>query len=141
MYGECKVCISPKTSNASFWIGPRGRRAKEALSAAGGALGLKGYQSTSWAYTPGDLARVVAIWTDHASRGASAKSIFGAGDENAAAACLSPDALVARRRRTVVVVARDELALVDPQFTVEEMQLFYARMRMRGVTRAGREAY
>ena len=37
-------------------------------------------------------------------------------------------------RRTVVVVAREELALVDPQLTVEEMQLFHARMRMRGVT-------
>src|SRR5262245_44853780 len=76
---------------------------------------------------PATGARVLAIWTDHAPRGASAKGIFGAGDENTGAACLTPDALVARRRRTVVVVARDELALVDPQFTVEEMQLFYAR--------------
>ena len=75
------------------------------------------------------------------ARGASAKGIFGAGDENTGAACLTPDALVARSRRTIVVVARDELALVDPQFTVEEMQLFYARMRMRGVTRTGCEAY
>ena len=74
-------------------------------------------------------------------RGASAKGIFGAGDENAGAAGLAPDALVARSRRTVVVVAREELALVDPQLTVEEMQLFHARMRMRGVTRAGREAH
>jgi len=40
MYGECEVCMFPKTSNASFWIGPRRWRAKEALSAAGGALGL-----------------------------------------------------------------------------------------------------
>src|SRR5215471_20782857 len=44
MYGECEISTSPKTSNASFWIGPRWWRAKEALSAAGGALGLKGYQ-------------------------------------------------------------------------------------------------
>ena len=43
--------------------------------------------------------------------------------------------------RTIVVVARDELALVDPQLAVEEMQLFHARMRMRWVARAGREAY
>jgi hypothetical protein len=28
-YGECEVCISPKTSNASFWIGPRWWQAKE----------------------------------------------------------------------------------------------------------------
>src|SRR4029077_7897297 len=71
----------------------------------------------------------------------SAQNVLGAGNENTGAACLTPDALVACSRRTIVVVARDELALVDPQFTVEEMQLFYARMRMRGVTRAGREAY
>ena len=52
------------------------------------------------------------------------RTSVGAGDENAGAARLAPDALVARSRRTVVVVARDELALVDPQLTVEEMQLF-----------------
>jgi hypothetical protein len=44
---------------------------------------------------------------DHAPRGVSAKGIFGAGDENAGAARLTPDALVARCRRTVVVVPRD----------------------------------
>jgi hypothetical protein len=60
MYGECEICISPKTSNASFWIGPRWWRAKEAPSAAGGALGHNGYQSTSWAYTPATGARVFA---------------------------------------------------------------------------------
>ena len=75
------------------------------------------------------------------ARGASAKGILGAGDENAGAAGLAPDALVARSRRTVVVVAREELALVDPQLAVEQMQLFDARMRMRRVTRAGREAH
>jgi hypothetical protein len=32
MYGECEVCIFPKTSNASFWIGPRGWWVKKALS-------------------------------------------------------------------------------------------------------------
>src|SRR5512132_3954989 len=74
-------------------------------------------------------------------RCASAKGIFGAGDEDAGATGLAPDALVDRSRRTVVVVARDELAPVDPQLTVEEMQLFYARMRMGWVTRAGRQPY
>src|SRR5438045_2980317 len=49
----------------------------------------------------------------------SAKGIFGAGDEDAGATGLAPDALVARSRRTVIVVAREELALVDPQLTVE----------------------
>jgi hypothetical protein len=32
MYGECEVCIFPKTSNASFWIGLRGWWVKKALS-------------------------------------------------------------------------------------------------------------
>src|SRR5512132_3705680 len=73
-------------------------------------------------------------------RCASAKGIFGAGDENAGAAGLAPDALVVRSRRTVVVVARNELAPIDKQLAVEQMQLFYARMSMRWVTRAGREA-
>src|SRR5687768_17216197 len=70
----------------------------------------------------------------------SAQNVFGAGDENAGTARLAPDALVAGSRRTVVVVAREELALVDPQLTVEEMELFYARMSMRGIARTGREA-
>src|SRR4029450_7894616 len=55
----------------------------------------------------------------------SAQSIFGTGDKNAGAASLTPDALVASARLSEVVVAGDELALVDPQLTVEEMQLFY----------------
>src|SRR6266436_2852346 len=71
----------------------------------------------------------------------SAHDVFGAGDEDAGATGLAPDALVDRSRRTVVVVARDELAPVDPQLTVEEMQLFYARMRMGWVIRAGRQPY
>ena len=69
------------------------------------------------------------------------KRIFGTGNEKASAAGLAPDALVARTGRPVVVVAGDEIALVDPQFTIKEMQLFYARMSMRRVARAGREAY
>src|SRR5436309_11765538 len=71
----------------------------------------------------------------------SAQNVFGTGDENAGAARLAPDALVARPKRTAVVVAREELALVDPQLTVKEMQLLYARMSMRRVTRARREAH
>src|SRR5438105_9707511 len=69
------------------------------------------------------------------------QNIFGAGDEDAGAARLAPDAVVARSRRTVVVVARKELALVDPQLAIEEMQLFDARMRMRRITRATRQAH
>jgi len=72
---------------------------------------------------------------------ASAKDIRSTGDEKTGAAGLAPDTLVARSRRTVVVVAGEELALVDPQFTVEEMQLFDARVGMRGVTGAGRKAH
>src|SRR5919202_17470 len=75
------------------------------------------------------------------TRGALAQNVFGAGDEDAGAARLAIDALVARSRLTVIVVAREELALVDPQLAVEEMQLFHTRMRMRRVARAGCEAY
>src|SRR5205807_7093341 len=39
----------------------------------------------------------------------------------------------------VIVIARKEFALVDPQFTVKEMQLFYARVPMRYVTPAWRQ--
>src|SRR5215813_2278375 len=74
------------------------------------------------------------------ARSNSAENIFGARNENAGAACLAPDALVACSRRTVVVVAGEELSLVDPQLSVEEMQLFDASMRMRRVARTGREA-
>ena len=70
-----------------------------------------------------------------------AKDIFDTGNEEASAARLAPDVLVACTRRTVVVVAREELALVDPQLTVQEMQFFYACMSVRRVSRAGREAY
>jgi hypothetical protein len=73
------------------------------------------------------------------ARGASTKDIFGAGDEDAGAAGLAPDALVAGSRRTVIVIAGQELLLVDPQFTVEKMQLFDAGMGMRRVAGAGRE--
>src|SRR5204862_2172636 len=69
------------------------------------------------------------------------KDIFGAGDEEAGAARLAPDALVAGSWRTIVVVARHELLLVDPQFAIEEMQLFCTRMSMRWVTSAQRQAH
>src|SRR5688572_1787809 len=70
-----------------------------------------------------------------------AKDIFGTGNENAGAASLAPDALVAGARRTIVVVAREELPLVDPQLTVKEIQLFCACMSMRRVSHARRETY
>src|SRR5688572_29206330 len=73
--------------------------------------------------------------------GASAKDIFGAGDENAGAAGLAPDALVARARRAVIVIAGEELARVDPEFAVEKMQLFHAGMGVRRIARAGRQPY
>ena len=70
-----------------------------------------------------------------------AKNVLGAGDEKTGAARLAPDALIACARRTVIVVAREELALVDPQFAGEEVQLFGVRMCMRRVPGAGRQAY
>ena len=72
---------------------------------------------------------------------ASAKGIVDTGDKNAGAACLAPDALVAGSRRTVSVIARQELALVDPQLAVEEMQFFDTGMGMRRITRARRQAH
>src|SRR6476646_629968 len=75
-----------------------------------------------------DLAR--AGWASSArimrTRGASAKGILGAGDENTGAAGLAPVALVGRSRRAVIVVTGEELARVEPQFAMEEMQLFYS---------------
>ena len=69
------------------------------------------------------------------------KDIFGTGDEKAGAARLAPGALVARAWRTIVVVAREELALVDPQLTVKEIQLFCTGMSMRRVPRARCETH
>jgi hypothetical protein len=54
------------------------------------------------------------------------QDVLSTRNENASAARLAPNALVARPGRTVVVVAGKELALIDPQLTAEEMQLFYA---------------
>ncbi len=62
-------------------------------------------------------------------------------DKHARAASFAPDAVVASAGRCVVVVAREELALIDPQLPLEEMQFFHAGMGMSRVTRAGREAY
>src|SRR6185295_10402871 len=115
--GARQSCLPFKTSNVSFWIGARVGRTSRRLGR-----------------------RVVAVRSSCA-RVASAKNIFGTGDENAGAAGLAPNALVTCARCTVVVVAREELAFVDPQLTVEEMQLFYACMSMRGVSGAGRETY
>ena len=63
------------------------------------------------------------------------------GDENAGAAGLAPHSLVARASLCPVVVSGVEFPVVDPQLAVEEMQLFDTGMRMRWVTRAGREAH
>jgi hypothetical protein len=71
----------------------------------------------------------------------SGKGIFEAGDQNAGAASLTPDTFIARARRSLIVVAGEELALVDPQLPVEEMQLFGASMRMRWVICSGGEPY
>ena len=75
------------------------------------------------------------------ARDASAKGIFGAGDKNTGAACLAPDALVERLRCTIVMIARHELAPIDPKLPVEQMQFFDAGMSVRRVTRARREPH
>src|ERR1051326_1201874 len=119
---------TPITSNASFWVGP-GRRARKKIPLRYAAA------------RPASGAQAGSPMDALGARGASMKDIFGAGDEDAGAAGLAPDALVAGSGRTVVVVAWHELLLVDPQFAIEEMQLFDARMRMRRVTGAGRQAH
>src|SRR5438874_7290980 len=118
--GECELCIPPTTSNASFWIGP-GRRAaaKKAPLRYAGRTRRRAPRTSGRAMDALD------------ARDASMKDIFGAGDEDAGAARLAPDALVACSRRTVIVIAGHELLLVDPQFTIEEMQLFDASVGMR----------
>src|SRR5215216_4346440 len=83
-------------------------------------------------------------WSEFAGKApavASAQDIPGAGDQNAGAAGLAPDAFVARAGRPVVVVAGQKLALVDPQLAVEKMQLFDTGMGMRRITRTGRQAH
>src|SRR5437868_174646 len=82
---------TPNTSNPSFWIGPRRwQRERNALS------------------RPAALLAGSRPARAGCARGASAQRVFGAGDEDAGAAGLAPDALVARARRTVIVVAREE---------------------------------
>src|SRR5215212_1145575 len=71
----------------------------------------------------------------------SLQNVPGAGEENAGAARLAPDALIDGARRAVAVVARPQLALVDPEFTVEKMQLFGTRVGVRRVMRARRQAH
>ena len=131
---------SPKRQTRAFGLVRGGGEANGGAVTSGGILdpprhSLEAYRTMTGAYgdlSYGRILRPVAV---------SAKGISGAGDEDAGAAGLGPDALVARSGRTVVVVAWEELALVDPQLTVEEMQLFYARMSMCRVTRAPRKTY
>src|SRR5690349_1967651 len=108
------MSIPPTTSKARSWIGANSR--PRANDGGDGPIGAEG--------------------TGHAS----AKRILGAGDEDAGAAGLAPDPIVRGARRAVIIVARHELALVDPQLAVEEMQLFDPGMRMRGIARTRREA-
>src|SRR2546421_1935145 len=60
---------------------------------------------------------------------ASAQNVFGAGDEDAGATGPAPDQLVAGAGLAAVVVAGIELALIDPQLTVEEVQLLHAGVK------------
>src|SRR4051794_19977864 len=92
---------APNTSNASFWIGPRWWGKKSVLRPVGGALDRVPNTFYVSAYTSTKCAH--RCYGASCARGASAKRIFGAGDENAGAARLAPNALVARSRRTVIV--------------------------------------
>src|SRR5437762_13044943 len=94
----------------------RGGGGVKGVPSAGGVPDLQGCQSTSaHGRTRRGPARRRGRHTGALrAQGASAKDIFDAGDEDAGAAGLAPDALVACSGRTVIVVAREELALVDP---------------------------
>src|SRR2546423_8265803 len=70
----------------------------------------------------------------------SAQNVFGAGDEDAGAARLRPEEHTSELQSLAFVVSRLVLELIDPQLAVEEMQFFCARMRMRRVAGAGRDA-
>src|SRR5438309_9996136 len=69
------------------------------------------------------------------------KDTFGAGHEEAGAACLAAVGLVAGSWHTIVVVARHELLLVDPQFAVEEMRSEERRVGIECVAGWWREAH
>jgi len=59
--------------------------------------------------------------------------------EDARAARLAPHATVAGAGLAAVVVARIELPIVDPQFAVEQVQLFDAGVDVRRVSGSGGE--
>src|SRR4029453_15573297 len=69
------------------------------------------------------------------------QDVLRTGNENAGTASLTPDPFITIPGRAVVVVARHELAFVDQQFAVEQMQFFYARMSVRRVACARRKPY
>jgi hypothetical protein len=132
-------CLLRRQTRA-FGLVPVIATRKVAPLAAGGVLNLK-MPSTSCAgaHAGHRLAWMLDVRGASSARGGSAKGIFGAGHKKT----VQPVSLQTRScsRRTVVVVAREELAAVDPQLTVEEMQLFDAGMSVRWVARAGREAH
>src|ERR1043165_6976490 len=72
---------------------------------------------------------------------ASKQNVPAAGNKDAGTTGLAPNALVATAGRGVVVVAGEKLAFVNPELTVQQMQLFYAGMSMRRIVRAGREPH
>src|SRR4030095_15324291 len=113
--GNARFAYPPKRQMRAFGL-VRGGGGRKKRSQSPAAVSVsKGTKVLLWATSP------PPAHGDHAPRGASAKGIFGAGDENTGAACLTPDALVARCRRTVVVVARDERSLVEPHLTSPQM--------------------
>src|SRR5579884_3439235 len=71
----------------------------------------------------------------------SEKKVSGAGEKQARAADFAPHALISLAGGTVVVVARQEPAAVDPQLPVQEMEFLGSRMRMCGIARVSRQAH
>src|SRR5579883_2420075 len=71
----------------------------------------------------------------------SSQDVPGAGDQDAGAAGFAPHPVVAGPRRATVAIAGNELAFINPELAVEQMQLLGRRMGMRGIARVRRQAH
>jgi hypothetical protein len=69
------------------------------------------------------------------------KHVSGGGEENARAPGLAPDTLIGAASLRPVVVTWIELLLVDPQFSVQEIQLLDSPMAVRRIVGSRRETH
>ena len=69
-----------------------------------------------------------------------AKLVPGAGDQDTGAAGFAIDAVVTGSWRAVIVVAREELALVDPKFAIQEVEFLHRHVYAAGNLRRAQVA-